>query len=118
MLVSLLDAGVPRIILANRTRSRADDLAQSFGPAIEVIDWADLAEALPEGVSVINTTSLGMSGKAPLTLDLSGLHKDQVVTDLVYSPLETDLLRAVPGFERWFGVTPVVTPQTRKAVLA
>jgi len=137
VLVSLLDAGVPRIILANRTRSRADDLAQSFGPAIEVIDWADLAEALPEGVSVINTTSLGMSGKAPLTLDLSGLHKDQVVTDLVYSPLETDLLRAaskagchtvdglgmllyqaVPGFERWFGVTPVVTPQTRKAVLA
>ena len=85
----------------------------------------------------MNTTALGMAGKAPLAMDLSELHADQLVTDIVYTPLKTDLLRtavakgcqtvdglgmllhqAVPGFERWFGAKPVVTDATRKAVLA
>ena len=85
----------------------------------------------------MNTTSLGMTGQPPLAIDLSRLRRPTVVTDIVYAPLETDLLRqareagcetvdglgmllhqAVPGFERWFGYTPLVDDDLRAAVLA
>jgi len=137
IIVALLDAGVPRIVLTNRTRARAEDLATAFGPSITVIDWNEAAAALPDAVTVVNTTALGMAGKDPLTLDLSALHPAQLVTDIVYTPLQTDLLRAaeqagctsvdglgmllhqaVPGCERWFGFRPEVTEATRKAVLS
>ncbi len=78
-----------------------------------------------------------MTGKAPLDIDLAGLPADAVVADIVYSPLETPLLaaaragagptvdglgmllhQAVPGFERWFGVRPEVTPELRAHVAA
>jgi shikimate dehydrogenase len=77
-----------------------------------------------------------MTGKPPLNLDLSSLPPDAIVADIVYSPIETPLLaaakakgnivdglgmllhQAVPGFERWFGVRPEVTPELRAHVAA
>jgi shikimate dehydrogenase len=128
---------VPRILLANRTRARADALAKVFGPSIEVIDWEKRSEALGACGALINTTSLGMTGQTPLDIDLAALPADAVVTDIVYNPLETKLLsearargltavdglgmllhQAVPGFERWFGVRPEVTPELKAHVVA
>ncbi|MFA9387360.1 MAG: DUF1761 family protein [Methyloceanibacter sp.] len=137
VLFGLIEAGVPRILLANRTRPRADALAKVFGPSIEVIDWEKRSEALGACGALINTTSLGMTGQAPLDIDLAALPADAVVTDIVYNPLETKLLsearargltavdglgmllhQAVPGFERWFGVRPEVTPELKAHVVA
>jgi shikimate dehydrogenase len=137
ILHGLLAAGVSRILLANRTRDRAEDLAEAFGEAVEMVDWADRNRALQGCGLLVNTTSLGMTGKEPLDVDLAALPKDAVVADIVYSPLETDLLaaarargnrvvdglgmllhQAVPGFERWFGVRPEVTPELRAHVAA
>ncbi len=100
-------------------------------------DWSQRNEALAGVGLLVNTTSLGMIGKPPLDLDLAALPKDAVVADIVYNPLETQLLaaarargnrvvdglgmllyQAVPGFERWFGVRPEVTPELRKLVEA
>jgi len=137
VIAALLDAGVPEIRLANRTRLRSEGLRTDFGPRVSVIDWHRAADALEECALVLNTTSLGMQGNPPLSLDLERLPPDAVVTDLVYAPLITPLLaeaqargnvivdglgmllhQAVPGFERWFGIRPEVTPQLRDAVLA
>lgn len=137
ILHGLLAAGVSRILLANRTRDRAEALAEAFGPAVEMVDWADRNRALQGCGLLVNATSLGMTGKEPLDVDLAALPKDAVVADIVYSPLETDLLaaarargnrvvdglgmllhQAVPGFERWFGVRPEVTPELRAHVAA
>ncbi|WP_407493866.1 shikimate dehydrogenase [Pseudooceanicola sp. MF1-13] len=136
ILSALLEAGVPDILIANRTRERAEQLSDVFGAQVKVVDWTDAPDALGQGRVVINTTSLGMIGKAPLELPLDTLHDGQLVTDIVYTPLETDLLKtakakgcqtvdglgmllhqAVPGFTRWFGTRPEVTEDTRKAVL-
>lgn len=125
----LLAEGAGRILLANRTSDRAHALAGVFGPGVTVIDWPERARALAGCGLLVNATSLGMTGKDPLDLDLASLPPDAVVADLVYSPLETGLLaaarargnrtvdglgmllhQAVPGFERWFGVRPAVTP--------
>jgi shikimate dehydrogenase len=137
ILHGLLTKGAARIVLTNRTRSRADDLAKDFGPSVTVADWADRERALAGAGLLVNATSLGMTGKAPLELDLAALPTDAVVADIVYSPLDTQLLaaararenrivdglgmllhQAIPGFERWFGVRPEVTPALRAHVAA
>jgi len=137
ILHGLLREGASSILLANRTRGRAEALAQAFGPAVRVVDWEDRHKALTGCGLVVNATSLGMTGKDPLDIDLAGLPTDAVVADIVYSPLETKLLaaarergnrvvdglgmllhQAVPGFARWFGVRPEVTPELKAHVAA
>ena len=136
VLASLLDVGVPRIMLTNRTRIRAEKLREDFGNRIEVVDWVQAGNVLEMADLVVNTTSLGMTGKPEMRVPLDGLKKGAVVNDLVYSPLRTRLLataeqrgcrvvdglgmllhQAVPGFERWFGKRPVVDENVRAAVL-
>ena len=137
ILHGLLGAGVTRILLANRTAERAAVLARAFGPAVELVDWKDRNRALAGCGLLVNATSLGMTGKQRLEIDLAALPNDAVVADIVYSPLETELLaaarargnrvvdglgmllhQAAPGFERWFGVRPEVTPELRAHVAA
>lgn len=136
VVASLIDAGVPEILISNRTRVRAEALKADFGNRLTVVDWVRAGNMLEDAMTVVNTTSLGMIGKPPLRVPLDGLRKDAVVTDLVYAPLKTRLLaeaeeigcttvdglgmllyQAVPGFERWFGVRPVVDTAARAAAL-
>jgi shikimate dehydrogenase len=136
VLSSLLDAGVPQIHLTNRTRARANQLQAEFGDKITVHDWVQAGNIMDGCTTVVNTSSLGMTGKAEFRVPLDALNSDMVVTDLVYSPLQTRLLRvaqeqgatvvdglgmllhqAVPCFERWFGMRPEVDEATRAAVL-
>lgn len=136
VVAALIDAGVPEIILTNRTRVRADKLKEDFGQRIRVVDWVQAGNIIEEAHLVVNTTSLGMIGKPELRVPLDGLRPGAVVTDLVYAPLKTRLLQeaeaagctvvdglgmllhqAVPGFERWFGIRPEVDTATRAAAL-
>ena len=136
VIASLIEVGVDRILLSNRTKGRADSLRNDFGSRIEVVDWIDCGEAIEDATTIVNTTSLGMVGQPELRVPLDGLREGDVVTDLVYAPLETRLLKAarqegcevvdglgmllhqaVPGFERWFGKRPDVNQDTRLAVL-
>jgi shikimate dehydrogenase len=137
ILHGLLAAGASRIVLTNRTRIRAEALAKAFGPLVSVADWKERNHALAGCGLVVNATSLGMTGKERLDVDLAALPDDAVVADIVYSPLETELLaaarargnrvvdglgmllhQAVPGFARWFGIRPEVTPELRAHVAA
>jgi shikimate dehydrogenase len=136
VIVGLIDAGVPEIRVANRTRSRADVL-QALGPQVKVGDWSGRAGMLDGAGLLVNTTLLGMTGQAPLGLDLARLPKAAVVTDVVYVPLETELLAAArrrghavvdglgmllhqarPAFRAFFGLDPEVTAELRAHVLA
>jgi shikimate dehydrogenase len=133
----LIAQGASSILLANRTRDRAEALAGGFAPTVGVIDWEGRNQALAGCGLLVNATSLGMTGKEPLDIDLAALPSDAVVADIVYSPLMTPLLaaarsrgkqpvgglgmllyQAVPSFERWFGVRPEVTAELRAHVTA
>jgi len=137
VIVTLWDAGVPEILLANRTRTKADILRSEFGSRVRVFEWVQAGNMIEAATTVVNTTSLGMVGSPELRVPLDGLQPRTVVTDLVYNPLRTHLLdeaekagctvvdglgmllhQGVPGFERWFGVRPEVDQATRDAVLA
>lgn len=136
VIASLLDVGVPEIRLTNRTRNRAEKLRADFGNRIQVHDWVQAGNIIEDCPTVVNTTSLGMTGKPDLRIPLDGLMPGALVTDLVYTPLQTTFLRtaaemgcvtvdglgmllhqAVPGFERWFGMRPEVDEATRAAIL-
>lgn len=137
VLASLIEAGCPEIRLSNRSRDRADKLRAEFGARVVVYDWAQAGNMLEGAASVINTTSLGMVGKPEFRVPLDALSPEAVVTDIVYTPLETDLLKAAkavgcrtvdglgmllhqagPGFEAWFGRRPEVTRELRDLVLS
>ncbi|MGI9391414.1 MAG: shikimate dehydrogenase [Boseongicola sp.] len=136
VLAALIEIGVEKIRLSNRTKTRAEALRQDFGTKIEVVDWVQAGNMFEGATTVVNTTSLGMTGKPEMRVPLDGLSASAVVTDLVYTPLETRLLKsaknagcttvdglgmllhqAAPGFERWFGARPDVDDKTRSAVL-
>lgn len=136
VVAALLEAGVPEIRIANRTRARSDLLRIEFGARLVVYDWVEAGAMLDGAITVVNTTALGMTGKPELRIPLDALGWNAVVCDLVYAPLRTGLLQeaaargcttvdglgmllhqAAPGFERWFGQRPEVDETARRAVL-
>jgi len=128
---------IGRIAVVNRTFDRAEALAKHFGKPVEAAEWNTLPKRLEKAGLLVNTTTLGMTGHPDMTIDLAPLPEGAVVNDLVYVPLETGLLaaarrrklvavdglgmllhQAVPGFERWFGRRPEVTPALRDLIVA
>jgi shikimate dehydrogenase len=133
----LIERGVKRVHLANRTPERARALADQFGAQVHPVSWDEIGDLLPRTELLVNTTSLGMHGQPALEIDVGLLPSKAVVADLVYVPLETPLLvaararglqtadglgmllhQAVRGFELWFGERPQVTPELRALVQA
>ena len=137
VIITLRDRGFERIRVVNRTVERAAALAKRFGDRVS----AHLLDALPvamRGTALfVNTSSLGMEGSQVPPIDFSHLDRKAVVTDIVYTPLVTPILsmarrqgfrtvdglgmllhQAVPGFEKWFGVRPVVDDALRALVVA
>jgi shikimate dehydrogenase len=133
----LLQRGLGRVAIANRTAGRAEAIAAEFSDRVTPASLSELPGWLQDADLLVNATTLGMAGQPPLTLDLAPMQDGAAVCDIVYVPLETPLLaaararglrtvdglgmllhQAVPGFERWFGVRPSVTPGLRAAVLA
>jgi shikimate dehydrogenase len=133
----LIERGVKRVHLANRTLERARALADQFGAQVHPVSWDAVGDLLPRAGLLVNTTSLGMHGQPALEVDVGLLPSHAVVADLVYVPLQTPLLaaagarglktadglgmllhQAVRGFELWFGQRPQVTPELRALVEA
>lgn len=134
---ALARRGFRDIRILNRTLDRARELAALFGDGVAAHALSDPREALAGADLVVNTTALGMDGDAGLPVDPGLIGKEALVTDIVYVPLETPFLaaarrrglrtadglgmllhQAVPGFERWFGKRPEVTPELRDLVVA
>jgi shikimate dehydrogenase len=126
---------VGHIAIVNRTLARAESLAARFGPTVTASPLSELGAELSRADLLVNASSLGMKGQAPLVIDLSRLPDHGVVADIVYVPLRTPLIeaararglcaveglgmllyQAVPAFERWFGRRPKVTPELRALV--
>jgi shikimate dehydrogenase len=134
---ALLDDGASEVRISNRTRHRAEILKDQFGAKVNVVDWSKLNQALDGAATIVNTTSLGMTGQPELKIRIDAAPKTALVTDIVYNPIKTELLRAaedygmrvvdgvgmllhqaVPGFENWFDHRPEVESDVRNAVLS
>ena len=133
----LIERGIARIHVANRTPARAQELAGRFDGRVNAVDWSAVPDLIGRVGLLANTTSLGMTGQPPLAIDITPLPQDAVVADLVYAPLVTPLLaaaaarglrtadglgmllhQAVRGFSLWFGQRPEVTADLRGLIEA
>ncbi|MCH2546880.1 MAG: shikimate dehydrogenase [Alphaproteobacteria bacterium] len=134
--VAALDkAGFTTIYVMNRTFSKAQAM-QEVSPKVQAVKWLAAANELSGCNLLVNTTSLGMKGQPPLEVAIGKLAPDALVTDIVYTPLKTPLLKAAEllgmpivdgagmllyqaqkAFELWFGVLPDVDKTVREIVL-
>ncbi|MCY4302032.1 MAG: shikimate dehydrogenase [Aestuariivita sp.] len=136
VVATLRDADVPEIIVVNRTRERAEELKTRFGKRIKVVDWRNLTLFWTTATLIVNTTSLGMTGASVMDFSLTRMPSTAVVYDLVYKPLETDLIQygrkagcttvdglgmllhqAAPCFEHWFGERVVIDENVRRVAV-
>jgi shikimate dehydrogenase len=135
--LSLADRGAKDIRIINRSPERAQGLAREFGAPMTAVAWDDRHAALEDAAMVVNTTSQGMVGQSALDLSLAKLPKHALVSDIVYIPKETPLLKEArergnktvnglgmllhqgrPAFRDWFGIEPKVTPELRAMMAA
>ena len=66
----LIERGIKRVHLANRTIERARALADQFGASVHPVAWDAIGDLLPRAGLLVNTTSLGMHGQPALELDV------------------------------------------------
>jgi len=140
VVAGLQERPIRRILVANRTLAKAEELVRDLDPegtVLAALPWEEIDGAVAAADLIVNTTSLGMAGQPPLALDLSAARPHAAVADIVYVPLETPLLaaaaarglrtidglgmllhQAAPGFARWFGVRPRVTAELRALIEA
>ncbi len=128
VIYGLIERGLNKIHVVNRTVAKATALRERFGDSIEPAAWDALPGLMNGARLLVNTTSLGMHGEPPLEINLDQMAAQAVVADIVYVPLQTKLLadaearglatangldmllhQAVRGFELWFGTRPEVT---------
>ncbi len=131
----LAQEGAKEIRLVNRTRERAQAIAEEFGGPIRALPWDERHAALEGAAMVVNTTSQGMVGQPELDLRLDKLPKRALAADIVYIPLETPFLAAArkrgnatlnglgmllhqarPAWKAWFGIEPEVTAELRAMI--
>ncbi len=136
IIAALIDDGIKKIYLFNRTLAKAEKLATEFGTVVQPKSAEVMETYLTQTDLLVNATSLGMAGQPPLKISLENLRPSSVVVDIVYDPLETNLLKqarsngntivdglgmllhqAVPGFEKWFGIRPEVTTELRELIV-
>ena len=136
VIAALLSEGSKQIMVLNRTIEKAEVLKKDYDNKITVESWENINEALASSSNIINTTSLGMNDETFIPINPKAIPEKSLVSDLVYTPLETNLLKiaknrgsktvdglgmlihqGVPGFEAWFGQKPVVTEELREILI-
>ncbi len=134
VILAIQSLDVQSITLANRTRTKAETIAKDL--SVHVADWRERSGLFEKAELIVNTTSLGMSGQPLLEIDARKLKSETIVADIVYSPLETDLLKqakaygcevidgldmlmhqAAPGFRAWFGDEAIVDDVLRAELI-
>ena len=136
VIAALLSEGSKQIMVLNRTIEKAEVLKKDYDNKITVEPWKKINEVLASSKNIINTTSLGMNDETFIPINPEAIPEKSLVSDLVYTPLETNLLKiaknrgsktvdglgmlihqGVPGFEAWFGQKPLVTEELRELLI-
>jgi shikimate dehydrogenase len=93
IILALVQKGVKKIYITNRTFSKLKVFKKKFKKVIYPIKWNDRYKAFADVQILINVTSLGMLGQKDLKFDFSVFHKKINVADIVYNPENTRFLK-------------------------
>jgi shikimate dehydrogenase len=86
--------GITKILIANRSQKKAEELARigsSIGLECSVIDLYNIQEVAAKSHLIVNATPLGTSNEDSM-IDHEHIKKDAIVYDIVYKPVTTNLL--------------------------
>ena len=133
---ALLSEGSKKIMVLNRTIEKAETVKKDYDNKITIESWENINEVVASSSNIINTTSLGMNDETFIPINPKAIPEKSLVSDLVYTPLETNLLKmakdngsrtvdglgmlihqGVPGFETWFGQKPLITKELREILI-
>ena len=133
---ALLSEGSKKIMVLNRSIEKAETVKNDYDNKITIESWENINEVVASSSNIINTTSLGMNDETFIPINPKAIPEKSLVSDLVYTPLETNLLKmakdngsrtvdglgmlihqGVPGFETWFGQKPLVTEELREILI-
>ena len=117
-----------KILISNRTRSKAENLNNHF-KYLGIVDWGEL----PEFEMIINATSVGLKSNEKLNLDFSKIGNNKFFYDVIYNPRETNFLKtgkklgnktengkkmfiyqAAEAFKIWHGTQPVINNEVKE----
>ena len=128
IIFALNEMNVPKIIISNRTKKKAEDLKSQFNSLV-ILDWGDITDF----DVIINATSLGLNKDDKIELNFSSVGKDKLFYDVIYNPSETNFLKigkklgnkcengkfmfiyqAFSAFKLWHNVDPMINNETIK----
>ena len=94
VIYSLLLESVKKISISNRSRDRLKVIGRDFNGVLNPVDWDQKSKEISNADIIINCTSLGMLGNDSLDIDVSSFNENAIVIDLVYNPIETELIKS------------------------
>jgi shikimate dehydrogenase len=89
---ALMDFGVASLRIYDRDKDRARKLCADLGKRAQPLDAPESEVASVAGI--VNATPIGMQGHPGLPMTAEGLRPGQFVADVIYTPLETEFLKA------------------------
>ena len=87
----LINRGVSKIIVSNRTLERSYELIKNFKNKItkfEVMKWEELKPSSNTDL-IINTTSFGMKKNQEIQVNIQNLKNSTIYSDIIYNPKKT-----------------------------
>ncbi|MGH6950619.1 MAG: shikimate dehydrogenase [Vitreimonas sp.] len=131
----VLSPHVDTVHFANRTPARGESAAAGMRNG-RTLRWDDLERGFGAADLIVQATTIGMQGQAAPEWPVSYCRPTAIVADIVYRPLETELLRAARArrlvsmdglgmlihqgaraFELWFAIKPD-TAKARQRLIA
>ncbi|WP_201781362.1 shikimate dehydrogenase [Sphingomonas sp. Leaf357] len=92
--MAMVKLGCRDLVIVDPQANRAADLVGRLPGGVARAATRDIAEELAEADGIINATPIGMQGHPGIPIDPALLRAEMWVADVVYFPLETELLRA------------------------
>ena len=87
IILALRKMGAAKIILSNRTQSKAEKIKKTFSD-LEIVNWGEI----PEFNMIINATSLGLNKDDEIKLNYADIGQNKLFYDVIYNPPLTKFL--------------------------
>ena len=87
IVLALRKMGAAKIILSNRTQSKAEKIKKTFSD-LEIVNWGEV----PEFNMIINATSLGLNKDDEIKLNYADIGQNKLFYDVIYNPSQTKFL--------------------------
>ena len=87
IILALRKMGAAKIILSNRTQSKAEKIKKTFSN-LEIVNWGEV----PEFNMIINATSLGLNKDDEIKLNYADIGQNKLFYDVIYNPSQTKFL--------------------------